>query len=374
MISQVKPGEHFPDLVHNGDLLPLGSMIAVGSRSGSTFEQVAPRTWVSPSGGDGMDAYYLNTAAFLYRTEGESVALPLESVDAFRWRMRDSALGCAERQGIGISPVIQMVEAFGCGTTRFTEGGIVSSNVDIQQLPVGTVLYAGHPDVPKLMTVYEKKANGVLARILGTRDRAAGVPLTIHTLPGWSAPAPEVPADDETLTRMALRVFRVGRTYQKNNSWCGTFNTCMTSIGLTHQLLATIGATTHGPGDTLDRDSTALMPEGTILWHPWRSGAAFAVYIRDDSARNLSKTRRLFGWNDDGAHTHGHMTVVQTPDEPMAWRIHGSMVPHLPDGVTVRVNGYDQVLNDAVRGHIVNYYDYQVRAWPVDAPTTEEVF
>jgi len=372
MIRAVKPGEHFPDLIHNADRLPLGSMVTIGSRSGAQFEQVAPRTWTDPSNGAGMDPYYLNTAAWLYRTEGESVELPLESVEAFRWRMRDGALGCAERAGIHLDPVMRMVDAFGCGTVRFTEGGIVSSNTDIRQLPEGTVLYSGHPDVPKLMNVYEKKPSGSLALLMGTRDRVGGVPLTIHTLPGWTPPTEE-PADDDTLTRIALRVYRVARTYQKQNSWCGTFNNCMTSIGLTDAMLATIGATTKGPGDTVDKEQVALLPEGTLLWWPWRSGQAYAVYVRDDSARNLSKTRRVHGWNDDGAHTHGHMRVVQTPEEPMAWQMSGVMASHLPDGVTIRISGLDRVLDDTTRPLIQTYYDYAVRAWPIDAPTVEEV-
>ena len=30
MIRLVKPGEQFPDLIHNSDLLPLGSIISIG--------------------------------------------------------------------------------------------------------------------------------------------------------------------------------------------------------------------------------------------------------------------------------------------------------------------------------------------------------
>lgn len=373
MIRLVKPGEQFPDLIHHGDLLPLGTTVRIGHRNGAVYEQQAPRTWVDPSGGAPMDAYYLNGPNWLDRpVDMTEVEIPLESVEAFRWRMRDSALGAAERSGIHINPIIEMCSAFGAGTARFTEGGIVSSNVDIQQLPIGTVLYSGHPDVPSQMTVFEKKGHA-LTRILGTRDRQPGVPMTIYSIPGYTVPEPEVIADDDTLTRIALRVFRVGRAAQKNNGWCGVFNTCMTGVGITEQVLAKIGATTKGPGDTLDREQIALLPEGSILWWPWRSGQAFAVYIRDDSARGTSKTRRLFGWNDDGSNTHGHMHVVQTPDEPMAWRINGTMAQHLPDGVTLRVNGSNQVMSEGVRRHLVSYYDYAVQAWPVDAPVAEEV-
>jgi len=368
MIRLVKPGELFPDLIHHGDLLPLGTTIRIGSRTGGRYEKRAPRTWVDSASSGGIDTYYLNGPNWLDQVDTEQVEIPLESVESFRWRMRDSALGAAERSGVTIAPVIEMCNAFGAGNPRFTEGGIVSSNVDINQMPNGSVLYSGHPDVPSQMSVFEIK-NQMLYRILGTRDRQPGHPMTIYSLPGYTPPEPEVVADDDTLTRIALRVYRVGRTAQKNNSWCSVFNHCMTGVGITEQVLAKIGATTRGPGDTLDREQIALLPEGSILWWPWRSGKGFAVYIRDDSARGLTKTRRLYGWNDDGANTHGHMIVVQTPDEPMAWRINGAMAQHLPDGVFVRLHGTTQVLTDEVRRQMVYYYDYQVQSWPVDAPT-----
>ena len=371
MIRTVAPGELFPDLIHHGDLLPLGTQIRIGHTTGARYEQVAPRTWAERGTGGAMDAYYLNGPNWLSTSSPGPVEIPLESVEAFRWRMRDSALGAAERSGIHISPIIDMCNAFGAGTPRFTEGGIVSSNVDVPQLPDGAVLYTGHPDAPAHLTVFEKK-NGMLRRILGTRDRAPGHPMTIYSLPGYAVPEPEVVADDDTLTRIALRVFRTGRAAQKVNGLCGVFNNCMTGVGITEEVLAKIGASTRGPGDVVDREGAALLPEGSLLWHPWRDGRKFAVYIRDDSSRNASKTRRLFGFEDDGAHTHGHMTVVQTPDEPMAWRINGGMASQLPDGVTMRVNGSDRVLTQHNRADLMAYYDYQVTAWPVDAPTTVE--
>ena len=174
-------------------------------------------------------------------------------------------------------------------------------------------------------------------------------------------------ADDEALTRLALRVFRVGKTYQRNNSWCSVYDNCLSGLGISDKLFASIGATAKGPGDVVDREGAALLPEGSILWHRWRSGQAFAVYVRDDGARNISRTRRLHGWNDDGGNTHGHMTVVQTPEEPMAWRINGAMAAHLPDGVTVRFNGTDTVMDDSLRSALAsNYYiDFPVTGWPL---------
>lgn len=364
MIRTVKPGELFPDLIHLSDLLPLGSVVRMGSTRGPAYEQVAPRLWAEDSGSlIAMDAYHLSSPAWLHRTEGESVDIPLESVEAFCWRLRDTALGAAERHGIGIRPVVEMVQAFGAGTPLFTEGGVISNRVDLDRMPDGSVLYTGHPDRPKTMGVFEVK-DSRLTLVMGQRDRQTGQPMTIYSLPAYTPSAPEV-ADDETLTQIALRAYRVGKTYQKNNSWCSVFDNCMASLGINDRMLSAIGAITYGPGDTLDRDQVARLPEGSILWWPWRSGQAFAVYVRDDSARNRSRTRRLHGYDDDGAHTHGHMIVVQTPDEPMAWRINGSLARHLPDGVTLRVNGVEQALDASAREYLVTYYDYTVTGWPL---------
>jgi hypothetical protein len=288
----------------------------------------------------------------------------LESVEQFRWRLRDAALGAAERAGIAIRPVIEMCAAFGAPAPLLTVGGIVSSDTDIQTLPDGTVFYTGHPDIPQSMTVYERK-DGMNQMVMGGRDRTAGQPTTIYSIPEFRSPEISEVADDDTLTRVALRAFRVGKTYQKNNSWCSVYDNCLIGLGITDKMFVTIGATTKGPGDTLGKDQVALMPEGTILWHPWRGGQAFAVYVRDDAARNTSKTLRLHGWNDDGANTHDSMTVVQTPEEPMAWRINGAMAHHLPDGVTIRIHGGNRTVDADLRRHFVSYYDYQITGWPL---------
>ena len=365
MIRTVKPGEPFPDLIHNSDLLPLGSTISVGSVTGTRYEQAAPRTWCEVGSRNRMDPYYLNGPSWLRGLpEGDTVSIPLESVEAFRWRLRDAALGAAERAGIHTRPVMEMCSAFGAPAPLITVGGVVSSDVDIRTLPDGTVFYTGHPDVPQSLSVFERK-DGDNHLLMGGRDRTAGQPTTIYSLPGVKAPEPNEVADDDTLTRVALRAYRVGKTYQKNNSWCSVFDNCLMGLGITDKLFATIGATSKGPGDVVDREAAARLPEGSILWHPWRSGQAFAVYVRDDSARNLSKTRRLHGWNDSGENTHGHMTVVQTPEEPMAWRINGHMVQHLPDGVSVRIHGTERAIDDDVRRHFISYYDYQVTGWPL---------
>jgi len=204
-----------------------------------------------------------------------------------------------------------------------------------------------------------------LVLVMGRLDRGSGQPMTIYSIPGYVPSAPALVADDETLTRIALRAFRVGKTYQRNNSWCSVFDNCLKGLCINDEVLSSIGATTHGPGDTLDPTQIARMPEGTILWWPWRSGRALAVNIRDDESRNRTRTKRLYGWDDDGANTHGHMIVVQTPDEPMAWRINGTMAEHLPDGVTVRIQGADQLLDERTRGQLLSYLDYQVTRWPL---------
>ena len=312
-----------------------------------------------------MDPYYLNGPSWLREVpDHESVDIPLESVEQFRWRLRDAALGAAERSGIHIRPVIEMCSAFGATSPLFTVGGVVSSDADIRTLPDGTVFYTGHPDIPQSLSVFERK-DGVTTMLMGGRDRTAGQPTTIYSIPEFRSPEISEVADDDTLTRIALRAYRVGKTYQKNNSWCSVFDNCLVGLGITDKIFTTIGATTKGPGDTLTKEQVARMAEGTILWWPWRSGQAFAVYIRDDSARNRSKTRRLHGWNDDGGNTHDTMTVVQTPEEPMTWRMNGVMAVHLPDGVVLRLHGQNLPLDADLRRQLVSYYDYQIQGWPL---------
>ena len=365
-MSVFKVGEHFPDVSHRSDLLPVESVVGVTRSRGDTFTQVAPRTWVGGYHQGLIDPFYLQQSLYLQNLAGqEGVEVPPESATEFRWRLRDTALAAGERSSVSIRPIAAMCAEFGADKPLFRVGGIVSSKHDLSDLPVGTVVYAGHPDVPAYLNVWEVGRDKALVHLMGPlAHRPEGRAMTIHSMPGETQVPEEPPATEEELARIALRAYRIGQTYQKRQNWCGVFANCLDGLGINDKMLSIIGVNTKGPGDELTRDEIGLMPQGTILWHRWRHGQAFAVYLRDDGARGRARTRRLFGWNDPGANNHDLMTVVSTPTEPMAWTIAGYIALHMPDGTVLR--GVEEFTLDAEsRRRVESWRTYAVESVPL---------
>lgn len=366
MIHTVKVGDQFPDVSHRSNLLPVGSRINTAlSRRGESYTQEAPRVWVNGHHGNMIDGYYLSIPLWVSDLAGrDEVTLPAESAAHFRWRIRDTALGAGERSGVRIHAIEAMCAEFGADVPYFKVGSIVTSKTDIKRLPTGSVVYAGHPDVPKFLNVWEIGPAASMIHLMGPCPMLDnGRPVTIHSMPGVSQVPEEEPADDEALARIALRAFRIGKTYQRKENWCSVYNNCLDGLGINDSLLTTIGVTTKGPGDTLGKEEVARMPEGTLLWHRWRTGQAFAVYVRDDGARGRSRTRRLFGEGDDGSNTHDLMTVVETPEEPLAWSVSGREARHFPEGSVLRGAEVFTLTEDR-RREIESWHHYAVVSVP----------
>jgi len=362
MITSVSRGQPFPDVAHRGDLLPIGAQISGSPHSRENYLQEAPRTWTSR--GSLLDPYVYSSP--LYLKDDIEVALPLESVEMFRWRLRDTALAAAERSGVSQPPVHEMAVEFGAPHPLFTVGGIVSSGWDIKGLPVGSVVYSGHPDKPDLMDVWEANGTRHPTHLMGKHgDRSNGQPVTIYSMPGMHMGEPMPVADDAMLSRAALRAWRVGKAYKHRNSWCGVFENCLFALGITHESVANSESSAYGPGDEVDRLHSAQLPEGTILFWQYRNNG-YSVYVRDEASRNGAKTKRVWGMQDNTAHSHDRMVVAQTPEEPMAWNCPGWALAQMPDGVAYRArHSVDSVTLDRLtRQHIESWNYYAITGWP----------
>lgn len=359
MLSIIKPGQVVPDVLHHDEALT-DPKIRVGTYAGQDhIRRDAPRAW--SNGGSQLDQYYLlGQPMWLSGTE---VEIGYDSAEVFRWRLRDTARGAAERSGVSQRYVLDMCTAFGAGAPLLYVGGLVSSVEDMKHLPDGSVLYNGHPDQPKFLSVYEW-AEGELHHLLGPEGRPQGVPMTIHTMPGMEDAKPDMtPADDITLSRIALRAWRVGKTYKNRHGWCGVFENCLAALGINHDTVSAAG-TTQGPGDELRDEQITRMPEGTLLWHSFRGGDGMAVYIRDDSARNMLKTRRLWGYNDNERNSNEIMTILSTPEEPMVgFNVAGVALRTMPEGTVYHRVGYDAI---RTRGQD---HQFGIEAWATYAIT-----
>lgn len=359
-------GDHFPDPVHNSQVLPIGSALAVSPGSREMFTLTAPNCWEVT--GHAVDSYYLHMVLLLRNLPGaEEVELPQVSANQWRWQLRDAALSAAERNSVSIDPVLQMCREFDAPAPLLTPGQVVSNGHDLQQLPVGSIYYIGHPDRSKLLTVWQVGEMGRHARVLGSGERRAGQPVTVHSLPDFESPEPEPPADDKTWADIALRAWRVGRVFKKRQAWCSVFESTLASLGINDKTVVTAAGvgTQHGPGDTITWDQVRTLPEGSLLWWRWRNKTAAAVYVRDDRVRNRAGTRRAWGYSDDEENSHDQMTVVKVPSEPIAWNVQGALLAHMPHGTRFfdQADNIEKALDRDTASHLSSWNTYAVREW-----------
>jgi hypothetical protein len=372
MIRTIRIGDVVPDLLHHGRLLPVGTLI----RYGSIYKHVAPGVWRF---GDRFLTCMCQLTSRLVSLpdERQEVTLPAESAAQFRWRLRDAAFGSAERSGVDLGPVQGLCEAFGAPTPRLTVGGLVSSHHEALFLPPGSLLYSGHPSYPERFGVFrvERRQPGSplsgsnLRHVFGHNEQRNGDPMTIYSAPDLPVPEEEEAAPEVELAAIALRAWRVGKVFKRRVSWCGSFENSLAALGIDDASVAVTGELPLGVGDEVTREQAALLPEGSLLYHRWRNGSSFAVYLRDNSGRGTARTKRVAGYEDGrGDNSHEVMTVIRVPGEPMAWSFSGTDLDRLPDGVLYRpsheVETSPTFLDAAARRLIESHWSYLVCDWP----------
>jgi hypothetical protein len=368
MIRSFKVGDRFPDLLHHDPWLPVGAQVALNNSL--VYQRIAPGVWQEDRG-EFLGSYMVQQAYWLrHLPDGqEQVELPGESMDSFRWRIRDSALASAERSGVGIRPVEDLCRDLGAETPRLTLGGRVSSNHDAVQLPQGTLLTIGDPSCPKRFGVLQVRERR-LERVFGNTDHHAGGPMTIYSCPvELPVIGQEREATTEELASIALRAWRLGRIVKRRVSWCSAFEATMTALGIDDAAIAPTGETVRIVGDEVNRQQAAALPEGTLLYHRWRSYTRSALWRRDDSyRRSASRTRLLWASREGTGPSHDTMTIAWLPGDPMRLIVHGSELRAMPDGVTFQVNtvteGQPQTLNHQTRAELQHWIGYVLTDWP----------
>jgi hypothetical protein len=185
-------------------------------------------------------------------------------------------------------------------------------------------------------------------------------------MPDAPVPVNEPIAEPKDLALIALRAWRLGKVYKRRNSWCTVFEDTLNALGITKSLLVKAGADYYGPGDFVTRAQAIDLPEGSLLYHHFERRGGFAVYIRDDSrTRNKSRTRKIWGYQDDGANSAPNMVVMRTPTEPLVLRISGNMLEQMPLGVTFTRNSEELVTLDRENRHSLHsWVGYVLKSWP----------
>lgn len=367
-MTTVARGDVLPDVPHFGGALPLGTEVSNhrNSEGYHVYLNEVPQTWTRRGIDDHWDWYVLSQPLYL-RSDTE-IVLPQETAREFRWRLRDSALGAAERSGVNIGAVRDMCREFGAGEPLLRVGGTVQNATDLKTLPSGSQVYLGHPDKPDLLQVWEIDEYTNMVNIFGgMQSRPAGAPVVIHSIPGVvEAPQAEAPVSEVEWANIAMRAWQVGKVYKNRQGWCGVFEYMLQSLGITAESVKAGDGTITSVGETVDKETAAKLPEGSILFHKWRTDSTrWAMWIRDDSATNKARTRLLVS-RDAEESSHDVMTVAYRPDATWLLHVEGHMMAQMPNGVMYRRYGYNdsQPLTEERRQRLISYHTYSITGWP----------
>jgi hypothetical protein len=366
-ITAVRPNERIPDVPHLTPILPIDTTVSTARGGGTAFTLVAPRTWAQ-NGGAPADPYYMNQSLYVRRLgDGlDELTLPKDSARRYLWRLRDTALGAADRSGVNLRPVVDLCNAIGATEPLFEEGGVVVNNTDIQALPEGTVYYQGHPDKPEWMIVWEVGPGGHHHQLMGRASKREGGIRTIHTLPGFTPAPSEPPAEEAVLNTIAARAWKEGKKISQQSGWCGVYGQCLDSLMINESDIKSLGVLPFSNGDQVDRDGAHNVPEGSLLYWAWRDGHGFGVYQRDDTmTRVAARTRKVWGVAGDTENSHGHMIVAQVPGEAMSMPVQGHILQAMPDGVNYHRNGYTTPRVKGDGNGIDTWGHYVVTGWPL---------
>jgi hypothetical protein len=277
---------------------------------------------------------------------------PSPTLRQFQHKFRDHTLHAAEHHGVGVNVVTRAMTEMGV-TEEFPPGVgmMVKSHTLRDALPENSVLLFGNPEVPRNFGMWAKH-NGQWIHVLGDlRSFPNNQSATVHNVGGedvqqdWLT---EVGTDESTreIRSFKARAWRVSAKVRDQHSWCSTFESIMTGVGVDAGCLAyeiTVNGMT--VGDRLNPGQVATLPLGSILrWRHLGSPNTRVIWFeRVDGADNQAGTRRIFGYRDDSVRQGNYADVMEVVhiggvDRPMSLDVDlAHSRNHLPVGSVIQI-------------------------------------
>lgn len=280
------------------------------------------------------------------------------TVVKYKWLFRDNVRRGSQGSGTGIREVEQAIERLGLQDELFPLGhGLpMSNNLDTEALPDGATMMFAEPGV-RTWNVHRREG-GQWHRLVGQRAWNSNYPGGVldsldgvtREVPAWWAEN-GTEADEAAVMDFMRAAWAFGVKAKNNHGWCSTFDNIMSRIGIT--ATSTRRRSTNGMnlGDWVDPLTCSQLPPGTILmWtHNEYPATRWVYYVRDDTANNAARTRRLFGHRDDDLalghysdrmrinHIPTGLPVLSDPETWLNWPVDLTQVwTYLPVGTFLR--------------------------------------
>ena len=252
-----------------------------------------------------------------------------ETLEEFKARFRTTVYAAQQSAGVNRTPVTNALRKLGVETTPTVAPGMPVTIADarlVGELPVGTVLTWGQdPTKFREYALYGKTHNGDMVKMLGGADPDYYTVLRAIIVPGVEAVerTPCSESEHQQIREFMARAWEVGVQAKESQGWCGEYERAMERCGIN-------ASVAHEPSRGQTAEQVAALPEGTIL-RVCLGATSSVLYIRDDSADNPAKTRRL-GGSLAGSWAQWGMIPVNEPEQTMSIPV---LSPQEMDGMPV---------------------------------------
>ena len=328
------------------DELPVGSVICEVSRPETAWRKEGDGLWhgIDSRAGNGphtAEAFSMSGYNMVRERNGTPPPQPPpDTLMQFMWKFRENAISGARENSVSMDATMKGMRLLGLDIEWELGPGVPIKALD-DNLPLPEGVVAANAAVPdpkdnnySLFVRKRRSWSSILGRSGLGRD------LVIVDYPGVEAPPAwwaEV-GNEETAKQVAhfkARAWRIGNKIKSEQSWCGTYEHVIARVGVTARSIREAQADGGGydVGDTVSQVHAAAMPEGTLFLYRSETWADhWAVYQRDNTSDNLTRTRRVAGHRNLSAPALGNyqstMTILSLPIEGMTeWTVEQ---PHVP--------------------------------------------
>jgi hypothetical protein len=230
-----------------------------------------------------------------------------QTLRQFEWKFYMNAWSGTYEAGIGAGPTQEGLRRLGLDREWELGPGVIIRvpATPCLTLPTGTLIADTRRSNPKDIgfTLFKQRGRS-WQHTLGVNS--LGHDAVIMEYPGRTDP-PEwwvengTPDSAKEIAEFKAEAWRVCADIKAQQGWCTTFEAMMARVGVSAKCLDKVPGAVR-PGDTVSHRTVTALPHHSLL--AYRSDQwpdHWAIYVRDDSCSNLTRTRRIAGHRNPGA-------------------------------------------------------------------------
>ncbi len=315
------------------DNLPVGTVICERTRRQGRFRKMPTGDWEGIDDYAGRGTYSpsqfsmggYNIVSQLPEGYAPPPPPPPPTLTQYMWKFRCNALSGAVENGVSIEATRKGLRLLAIPDEWEIGPGVVLHTHDqYTPIPNGTVVCnqsITDPDSEHyslFMRAGSNRWHTLLGRAAHGRDLVVVQAPGVTETPAWWA-AVGTEESRQEVAEFKARAWRIGQKIKSEQSWCGVYENVVARVGVNRDCLTAVKYQGLGIGDRVTPNAVAALPDNTLfLFRGSDDETRWAVYVRDDAATNLTRTRRLAGHRGNSERPLGNyatgMTIAALPD------------------------------------------------------------